>query len=163
MPRIVNGQVVNDEVPKRKTDEKRVFTWNDISSNNLPSKKADTNTLRSRASEQTAKQGPAPVVEQPAVPSIVGYIGNALGISEYKLRIPQDNPKVVIDGAYFVLFLFFTLVLGYKMAVGSHFFIQLGSWFSQSRSTLSSPSRIDCVHDKVCTLTPLFSFRANTL
>ena len=127
MPRIVNGQIVNDEAPKRKTDEKRVFTWNDISSNNLPSKKADANTLRSRTSGQTAKQGPTPVVEQPVVPSIVGYIGNALGISEYKLKIPQDNPKVVIDGAYFVLFLFFTLVLGYKMAVGSNFFIQLRS------------------------------------
>ena len=117
MPRIVNGQVVEDRPAKRETEKKRMYTWNDIRSNNVPSAHEKENTTRMRSQGTGKESEKAPVEETPAIPSVVGYLSSALHLTEYKLRIPTQNPVVVIDAAYFVLFLFFTVLFGYKMAV----------------------------------------------
>lgn len=117
MPRIVNGQVVEDYPAKRDTEKKRMYTWNDIRSNNIPSAQGKETTTRMRNQGVGKENEKEPVEEIPAIPSVVRYISNALHITEYKLKIPTQNPVVVIDAAYFVLFLFFTVLFGYKMAV----------------------------------------------
>ena len=116
MPRIVNGQVVDDVSPKRENEKKRIYTWNDITSRNTPSNHGNQSTLHNRntASEGTPSKASE---EKPVVPSVSGYLTNFLGISQYQLKIPPENPVVVVDAVYFVLFFIFTLLFGYKMAV----------------------------------------------
>lgn len=116
MPRIVNGQVVDDSAPEKEHEKKRIYTWNDIASRNTPSNHGNGSTLHNR---NTASEGTTSNIseEKPVVPSVSAYLANLLGISQYQLKIPTENPVVVIDAVYFVFLLFFTLIFGYKMAV----------------------------------------------
>ena len=116
MPRIVNGQVVDDVSPKRENEKKRIYTWNDITSRNTPSNQGNQSTLHNRNTASEGTQSKASE-EKPVVPSVSGYLANFLGISQYQLKIPTENPVVVVDAVYFVLFFIFTLLFGYKMAV----------------------------------------------
>ena len=56
-------------------------------------------------------------VAPPVPPSIPQYLAHALNLENYNLEIPQANPLVRINAVYLVIFLFFTLIFGYKMAV----------------------------------------------
>ena len=116
MARIVNGQVVDDVSPKKENEKKRIYTWNDITSRNTPSNQGNQSTLHTR---NTASEGATSKTseEKPIVPSVSGYLANLLGISQYQLKIPTENPVVVIDAVYFVLLVIFALLFGYKMAV----------------------------------------------
>lgn len=118
MPRIVNGEVVNDDTPKRPANERHVFTWRDISSNNVPARHQNEQSVRNRASDNKPNPEPTQKVEvQPSSQSIVEMFGNMLGTSQYKVKIPQDNPKIIIDSTFFVFFLVFAFLFGWKMAV----------------------------------------------
>ena len=118
MPRIVNGEVVNDDTPKRPANERHVFTWRDISSNNVPARHQNEQSVRNRASDNKPNSEPTPKVEvQPGSQSIIEMFGNMLGTSQYKVKIPQDNPKIIIDSTFFVFFLVFAFLFGWKMAV----------------------------------------------
>ena len=116
MARIVNGQVVDDVSPKKENEKKRIYTWNDITSRNTPSNQGNQSTLHNR---NTASEGATSKTseEKPIVPSVSGYLANLLGISQYQLKIPTENPVVVIYAVYFVLLVIFALLFGYKMAV----------------------------------------------
>lgn len=151
MPRIVNGQVVEDSPAKRETERKRMYTWNDIRSNNVPSAHKEENTASVRRQGPGKENEKTPVEETPAIPSVVSYLSNALHLTEYKLKIPTQNPVVVIDAAYFVLFLFFTLLFGYKMAVCMNRSVSC-RLFSPSLSSLLSRNRIPLFVNKQSTI-----------
>lgn len=61
------------------------------------------------------KQDTAPAAPPPS--GIIQFFSSMLGLEDYNLKIPNDNPTVVINAVYFLFFLFFTLIFGYKMAV----------------------------------------------
>ena len=113
MPRIVNGQIVNDEPAKNPSDRPRVMTWR-----NFSEKPAGGEGVRNRASNQgkpEEKQEAAPSTPPPS--GIIQFFSSMLGLEDYNLKIPNDHPTVVINVVYFLFFLFFTLIFGYKMAV----------------------------------------------
>lgn len=113
MPRIVNGQIVNDEPAKGPSDRPRVMTWR-----NFSEKPAGGEGVHNRAGNQgkpDEKQDTAPAAPPPS--GIIQFFSSMLGLEDYNLKIPNDNPTVVINAVYFLFFLFFTLIFGYKMAV----------------------------------------------
>lgn len=113
MPRIVNGQVVNDDVPQREPPKNRIRTWNDIQSGRGASRE-DGNTLRNRTKEE---KKPEIEVVTPPPASIPQYLINAFGLENYTISIPPSNPVLSINAVYLILFVFFTIIFGYKMAV----------------------------------------------
>ena len=116
MPRIVNGEIVNDDAPRREPEKKRIRTWNDITAS--PSTNhGEGHTLRNRNTPEKNTQEKQEEVAPPVPPSIPQYLSHALGIENYNLEIPQNNPTVRINAVYLIIFLFFTLIFGYKMAV----------------------------------------------
>lgn len=116
MPRIVNGQIVNDEPTRREPEKNRIRTWNDIT-NAKPTSHGDSNSVRNRGIPESKSQAKEAVLETPPPASIPQYISHALGLEEYNISIPPSNPVVTINVAFFILFLFFTVLFGYKMAV----------------------------------------------
>ena len=116
MPRIVNGQIVNDDAPRREPEKNRIRTWNDIQSGRA-STQGEVHTLRNRAS--TEKKPEAKEEELAFAPpaSIPQYLIHALGFENYNISIPPSNPVITINAVFFIIFIFFTLIFGYKMAV----------------------------------------------
>ena len=113
MPRIVNGQIVDDEPAKSPSDKPRVMTWRNFSER--PTAEEGTRNRASNQDKPEEKKGEAPPPPPPS--GIVQFFSSMLGIENYNLKIPNDNPTVVINAVYFLFFLFFTLIFGYKMAV----------------------------------------------
>ena len=133
-----------------------MYTWNDIRSNNVPSAQGKESAMRMRNQGTGKEKEQMPIEETPAIPSVVSYLSNALHLTEYKLRIPSQNPVVVIDAAYFVLFLIFTVLFGYKMAVGNRFPVSC-SLSSLSLSSLLSRNRIPLFVNKQSSINDLCS------
>lgn len=126
MPRIVNGKVVEDDPPKGQADKPRIMTWNDITSHSSTSESG----FRNRASQQAKPEEKKALATPPPPASVIHYISNMLGLQDYNLRIPKDNPTVVLNAAYGVVLLFFTLIFGLKMAVSFYsFVISIGSTY----------------------------------
>ena len=116
MPHIVNGEIVNDDAPHREPEKKRIRTWNDITAS--PSTNhGEGHTLRNRNTPNKNTQEKEVEVAPPVPPSIPQYLAHALNLENCNLEIPQANPLVRINAVYLVIFLFFTLIFGYKMAV----------------------------------------------
>lgn len=120
MPRIVNGQIVNDEPTRREPEKNRIRTWNDIT-NAKPTSHGESNSVRNRGGPENKSQTKEAVLEAPPPASIPQYISHALGLEEYNVSIPPSNPLITINVAFFILFLFFTILFGYKMAVLYYF------------------------------------------
>ena len=116
MPRIVNGQIVNDDVPQREPPKNRIRTWNDIQSGR-PISREDSSTLRNRTQGEKKPETKETELVTPPPASIPQYLINAFGLENYNLSIPPSNPVVTINAVFLILFVFFTFIFGYKMAV----------------------------------------------
>lgn len=116
MPHIVNGEIVNDDAPHREPEKKRIRTWKDITESPATNH-GEGHTLRNRNTPEKNTQQKEVEVAPPVPPSIPQYLSHALRLKNYNLEIPQNNPTVRINAVYLVMFLFFTLIFGYKMAV----------------------------------------------
>ena len=116
MPRIANGRVIDDEPGEKREVKNRVLTWDEFTKTSRGNAKAP-NELRSRpGNEKSAARESMP--DQPPVNTVTQYLMHLLHLEDYNLSIPQENPVVRVNAVFLVLFLLFTMLLGYKMAVG---------------------------------------------
>ena len=151
MPRIANGRVVDDKPAEKREVKNRVLTWDEFTKAPRGGAKAP-NELRSRPADEK-KTTDERIPAQPLVNTVAQYLMQLLHLEDYNLSIPQENPVVRVNAVFLVFFLLFTLLFGYKMAVG----VALVSFpldCSHARSFLSraqivvNPTRISCLLNK---------------
>ena len=116
MPRIANGRVVDDKPAEKRQVKNRVLTWDEFTKAPRGGAKAP-NELRSRPTDEK-KTTDERIPTQPPVNTVAQYLMHLLHLEDYNLSIPLENPVVRVNAVFLVLFLLFTLLLGYKMAVG---------------------------------------------
>lgn len=116
MPRIVNGQIVNDEPTRKEPERNRIRTWNDIQSGK-PIHHGEGHSLKNRGASEKQTDKKEVELETPPPASIPQYLAHALGLENMNISIPPSNPLFTFNVVFILLFLFFTCIFGYKMAV----------------------------------------------
>lgn len=151
MPRIANGRVVDDKPAEKREVKNRVLTWDEFTKAPRGGAKAP-NELRSRPADEK-KTTDERIPAQPLVNTVAQYLMQLLHLEDYNLSIPQENPVVRVNAVFLVFFLLFTLLFGYKMAVG----VALVSFpldcsharsFPSRAQIVVNPTRISCLLNK---------------